>query len=48
MYILTTSMVYWSESLATDSEVSGSIPGATRLSEYLQCYALFKKENFEE
>jgi hypothetical protein len=34
-YILvkTASMVYWSEFLATDPEVSGSIPGATRFSE---------------
>jgi hypothetical protein len=30
---LTTSVVYWSEFLATDPEVPGSIPGATRFSE---------------
>ena len=29
----TASVVYWSEFLATDTEVSGSIPGATRFSE---------------
>jgi hypothetical protein len=29
----TASLVYWLEFLATDPEVSGSIPGATRLSE---------------
>jgi hypothetical protein len=32
-YILTTSVVYWSEFLATDSEALGSIPGAIRFSE---------------
>jgi len=26
-------VVYWSEFLATDTEVPGSIPGATRFSE---------------
>jgi hypothetical protein len=31
--ILTASVVKWSEFLATDPEVSGSIPGATRFSE---------------
>jgi hypothetical protein len=30
---MTTSMVYWSEFLATVAEVPGSIPGATRFSE---------------
>jgi hypothetical protein len=30
---LTASVVYWSEFLATDPEVAGSIPGATRFSE---------------
>ena len=29
----TASVVYWSEFLATETEVSGSIPGATRFSE---------------
>jgi len=29
----TASVVYWSEFLATDTEVPGSIPGATRFSE---------------
>ena len=29
----TASMVYWSEFLATDTEVPGSIPGAIRFSE---------------
>ena len=29
----TASVVKWSEFLATDTEVSGSIPGATRFSE---------------
>ena len=29
----TASVVEWSEFLATDTEVSGSIPGATRFSE---------------
>jgi hypothetical protein len=29
----TASVVYWSEFLATDPEVSGSIPGATRFYE---------------
>ena len=29
----TASVVYWSEFLATDTEVSGSIPGTTRFSE---------------
>ena len=29
----TASVVWWSEFLATDTEVSGSIPGATRFSE---------------
>jgi hypothetical protein len=38
LYILsrvteTTSVVYWTEFLATDPEVPGSIPGATRFSE---------------
>jgi hypothetical protein len=35
MYIMnymTASVVYWSEFLATDPEVPGSIPGATRFS----------------
>jgi len=27
-------VVYWSEFLATDAEVSGLIPGATRFSEW--------------
>jgi len=31
MYLNT--VVYWSEFLATDTEVPGSIPGATRFSE---------------
>jgi hypothetical protein len=31
--IMTTSVVWWSEFLATDPEVPGSIPGATRFSE---------------
>ena len=31
--ILTASVVYWSEFLATDTEVPGSIPGATTFSE---------------
>jgi len=31
--IMTASVVYWSEFLATDTEVPGSIPGATRFSE---------------
>jgi len=31
--ILTASVVQWSEFLATDTEVPGSIPGATRFSE---------------
>ena len=30
---MTASVVYWSEFLATDTEVPGSIPGATRFSE---------------
>jgi hypothetical protein len=30
---MTASVVYWSEFLATDPEVPGSIPGATRFSE---------------
>ena len=30
IYIYTASVVWWSEFLATDTEVSGSIPGATR------------------
>jgi hypothetical protein len=30
---LATSMVWWSEFLATDTEILGSIPGATRFSE---------------
>ena len=30
----TASVVYWSEFLATDTEVSGSIPGTTRFSEW--------------
>ena len=30
---VTASVVQWSEFLATDTEVSGSIPGATRFSE---------------
>ena len=30
---MTASVVYWSEFLVTDTEVSGSIPGATRFSE---------------
>jgi hypothetical protein len=29
----TASVVYWSEFLATDPEIPGSIPGATRFSE---------------
>jgi hypothetical protein len=29
----TASVVYWSEFLATDAEVPGSIPGPTRFSE---------------
>jgi hypothetical protein len=34
LYIRTTaSEIYWSEFLATDIEVPGSIPGATRFSE---------------
>ena len=32
-FTLWTSVVQWSEFLATDTEVSGSIPGATRFSE---------------
>ena len=30
---VTASVVYWSEFLATDTEVPGSIPGATRFCE---------------
>jgi hypothetical protein len=30
---MTASVVYWSQFLATDSEVSGLIPGASRFSE---------------
>jgi len=33
VYYSTASVVYWSEFLATDTEVPGSIPGATRFSE---------------
>jgi hypothetical protein len=33
MYYKNASVVLWSEFLATDPEVSGSIPGATRFSE---------------
>jgi hypothetical protein len=31
---LTASVVYWPEFLAANTEVPGSIPGATRFSEY--------------
>jgi hypothetical protein len=32
-YLRTASVVWWSEFLATDPEVPGSIPGPTRFSE---------------
>jgi hypothetical protein len=31
---MSTSVVYWSEFLAANPEVQGSIPGATKFSEY--------------
>jgi hypothetical protein len=34
MFVQIASVVYWPQPLATDQEVPGSIPGATRYSEY--------------